>query len=142
MTEAERNEEIREYVLDNYSVASTWEPENVKNWCAWAAENGFLFLCYDIPGDQGKLVGLCIARPLSIARISGEIADTDYDLDGEIIYVDLTISTAGKQPMRAMMQAILQKMGGKQIIAFKRLKTQARFNIYRLGDFARKLLGA
>lgn len=137
MTETDRNEEIREFVLDNYAPAHQWQPKIAEDWTAWAAENGFLFLCYS---EDDKLVGLCIARPLSLKRNLKEITDTDFDSDGELVYVDVTISTSGKQAMQAMMVGILNRMGDKQLIAFKRLRTQDKYNIYRLADFSAKLL--
>lgn len=135
-----RNAEIREFVLDNYPPAHQWEPKVVRDWTAWAAEQGFLFLCYSAQGKDGKLVGLTIARPLHIGRIGTEIADTDFDPDGTTIYVDLTISTAGKQAMKVMMVSLLNKMAGKPVIAFKRLKTKHKLKVYSTGEFASALL--
>lgn len=136
-----RNAEIAEFILDNYPPACVWEPKTADDWASWAADNGFLFLCYDMPGDQGKLVGLTIARPLSIRRNIEQVNDTDFDQDGEVVYVDLTISIAGKRTLKAMMAAIMQKWGNKQLLVMKRLKTQTKFHCYRLGEFSNKLLG-
>jgi hypothetical protein len=140
MDEDARQDEIQEFVLDNYPPAHQSSPEKVGNWTGWAAHHGFLFLGYDKEGDDGKLVALGIARPLSLKRTIEEITDTDFDRDGEVVYVDLTISTTGKSGMQAIMLAILNRMGDKPLLAFKRLKTQNKYNIYRLRDFASKLL--
>jgi hypothetical protein len=141
MVETERDEEINTFILDHYPTAKEWKPEYVSDWAAWTAELGFLHLCYDKPGDEGKLVGICIARPLSITRSRDGFGVLDFDTDGEVLFVDLLVSTAGRIGMKAIMLVLLQRFGDRSLIAFKRLKTQDKFNVYRLKDFARKILG-
>src|SRR5205823_3826744 len=102
VTDLERCAEITEFVLDHYPPAHQWKPKMASDWTSWAAEQGFLFLCYTEPGTQGKLVGLTIARPLSGERMGTEIEDTDFDPEGEVIYTDVAISEAGKPALQAM----------------------------------------
>lgn len=133
--------ELVQLVLDHYEPAKAWGVKAVENWINWAFDHGFLFQCYDKPG--GKLVGLTIVRPLSLTRIARDgvnIKDHEFDMDGEVLYVDITISSAGKEAMRAMMTSIMERMHDKSVIVFQRRQTEGKFNVYPLGEFATKLI--
>lgn len=122
---------LGEFVRQHYTPAQVWPDKDLENWLEWALDNRFCVLAHDGP----ELVGLTIFRPLTEALANKILGpDDQYDEDGDIIYVDLTISTRGKASLQAMLFGILARLGNRPRIAFHILKRD-KLKVHALHTF-------
>lgn len=127
--------EVSDFILENYPISQTWEPDSLNNWISWANVLGFLTAVYDYAGGKRKLVGIAIARPM--AQVDRYIkTGIEHDHAGSIIWVDLLIAPT-KRIYQAAAFGMLALMGGdKKSVAYLR---RGRLKVHDL-DLARKAL--
>lgn len=129
--------ERAEFVQKHYPISRTWETHRLEDWLQWAALNKFLATAY----DDKELVGLCIFRPLASDKADSYTRpDDQFDENGDVIFIDLTISTRGKPVLQALFFAIMARLGNRQSIAFQIHKRGAELKVHRLSTFRQYLL--
>jgi hypothetical protein len=125
-------EKLAAFVRRNYKPAQKWSDDSLKDWLQWASDNRFLGLVF----DEGDLVGLSIFRPINEAISKHLLGPSDeHDEDGDTIYVDLAISTKGKQVIQAILFCILARLGNRAKIAFNQHKRSDRLRVHDLRKF-------
>lgn len=106
-------EAVRDFILENWSTAMTWEPELFEGWLRWHADKEFLFLVR----DDDKLTGLAVARPVTTITVTDN--GYEYDEKGPIIFLDLVIAET-RRVMRSLAGSIIETFGPMPFVALKR----------------------
>jgi hypothetical protein len=120
-----------EFCRTHFPCTLEWG-DDLEKWITWASSKKFLF---QVTGEDEKLAGLGIARP--VAHISGIKDNNDWhdERQGKYVFVDLIIGKT-KEARQALALLILTRFGEREFTAFRR---NGKMKIHRTKN-ARKAL--
>lgn len=128
--------EVGEYIYQNYVAMQSWSAKNLMRWIQWAIAQQRIVVIR----DGANIAGITVYRTLR-PTTETQIYGLEQDADGEIIYIDLTISTKGKSVLKTALAEILRRLGPKPLIAFNQYKYQDRLRVYRMSKFKEIVYG-
>lgn len=118
-------QEAVDFILRHYPISQTWEPRAVPDWLHWAASKKCLFIARD---DDGKIIGLTIARPLAHVD-DGTMSDDAFDADGDILFIDLAIAPT-KAIGQLLTHGVISTFGPRKTLAFRHTDGKIKRHAY------------
>jgi len=129
--------DILQYVRDSEVEESTWP--NLSSWLNWHEEHSFL----GIIKDEKKILGMAVARPINSSE---PIEYYNYNLNGDSVYVDLTITFIENRynlhyslGMKCLLSILKDRFGNRKNIIFNRRGRENK-KIYDYAKFMKRAL--
>ena len=125
------NEMIADFITANHEPSRDWPRQRLLEWIDWFRRDGRCAILT----KAGKLVGVALARPLSVRQ--KETEHYAMNVVSRTIYVDLVIGS--KSIMAAMMKILRLRFPRAIKIRFSRFKRGLTSKTYNLDQFERRL---